>query len=72
MSKENETIQTESHAPLSGVIERMDLECDETLDHLKETRADNYDLNDEREEEIFMNGFIEAMEYFRPMLESVR
>jgi hypothetical protein len=72
MSNTKGNIQTISHSSISPVIERMDLECDETLDHLKEKGACAYELQTEREQEIFMNGFIEAMEYFRPMLESVR
>jgi len=57
---------------IANVIERMDLECDETLEFLKETISGAYDLNSEREEEIFMMGFIEAMEHFKKILESVR
>jgi hypothetical protein len=54
---------------LKAIIEKMDIvECDETWDYLKETRSDDYDLDSEREEEIFQNGFIAATEYFRNML----
>ena len=49
----------------------MDLECDETLDHIKLISSQNFNFNN-NEDEIYMNGFIEAMEYFKSMLESVR
>jgi hypothetical protein len=49
----------------------MDFECDETVQIMKKQRLENMDLNGEREEEIYMEGFICAMDYFRDLLEKL-
>lgn len=54
------------------LISKMSFDCDETLDFMKESRADNMDLESEREEEIYMYGFDCAMDYFREMIEKLK
>jgi hypothetical protein len=56
---------------LKAIIEKMEGDCDETWDYLKETMNDDYDLESEREEEIFIYGFVAATEYFKRMIESL-